>query len=137
VPAIKEKWPHRNSNEIIQQDGASAHILENDIEFCQIATTQGVWNICLLTQPAKSPDLNVLDLSFFRALHSSQWSALGYQRTIEGLMRQVQMAYANFETRMIDKGFLTLQTRLRLRSAKNGQERNSSSWRTTHKGRSN
>ena len=108
VPAIKEKWPDRNRNVIIQQDGASSHILENDFEFCRLAT-QGVWNIRLLTQPAKSPDLNVLDLSFFRALQSSQWSS-GYQRTIEGLIRQVETAYANFEPRKIDKGFLTLQT---------------------------
>jgi hypothetical protein len=108
VPAIKEKWPDRNRNVIIQQDGACSHILENDIEFCRLAT-QGVGNICLLTQPAKSTDLNVLDLSFFRALQSSQWSS-GYQRTIEGLIRHVESAYANFEPRKIDKGFLTLQT---------------------------
>jgi hypothetical protein len=109
VPAIKEKWPDRNRNVIIQKDGASSHILENDFEFCRLVATQGVWNIRLLTQPAKSPDLNVLDLSFFRALQSSQWSP-GYQRTIEGLIRQVETAYANFEPRKIDKGFLTLQT---------------------------
>jgi hypothetical protein len=109
VPAIKEKWPDRNRNVSIQQDEASAHILDIEIEFCQLAT-QGVWNICLLTQSAKSPDLNVLNLNFFRALQSSQWSS-GYQRIIlEGLIRQVQTAYANFKPWKIDLEFLTIQT---------------------------
>ncbi len=108
VPAIKEKWPDRNRDIIIQQDGAAAHIADNDLEFRQGAQ-QGLWNIRLLTQPAKSPDLNVLDLSFFRALQSAQWSQ-GYEVTIDGLIRQVQRAYRDFEPRKIDKGFLTLQT---------------------------
>ncbi len=67
VPAIKEKWPDQESQIIIQQDGASSHIEDNDAAFDAVART-GLWNISLETQPAKSPDLNVLDLSFFRAL---------------------------------------------------------------------
>ena len=36
---------------------------KNDQEF-NLHTKQGVWNICLETQLAKSPDTNVSDLSF-------------------------------------------------------------------------
>ena len=93
---------------MIQQDGASSHILANNVEFNQ-AAKQGVWNICLETQPAKSPDTNVLDFSFFRALQAKQWS-LGPETTIDGLIAQVQRAFAEFDPRMIDCGFLTLQT---------------------------
>ena len=70
VPAaIKEKWPDRNQNILIQQDGASSQIDEDDPE-CVAVRDTGVWNIRLMTQSPKLPDLNVLDLSFFRALQS-------------------------------------------------------------------
>ena len=62
-PAIKQKWPDRNRNIVIQQDGASAHIDENDPQFVA-ATTSGNWITSLMTQSPKLPDLNVLDLFF-------------------------------------------------------------------------
>ncbi len=51
----------------------------------------------------------MLDLSFFRALQAKQWS-LGSETTIDGLIAQVLQAFAEFEPRTIDCGFLTLQT---------------------------
>ena len=65
VTAIKLRWPDRGLNRtvVIQHEGASCHIKDNDVQFDQ-AAKQGVWNICLEKQPAKSPDTNVLDLSF-------------------------------------------------------------------------
>ncbi len=60
------------------------------------------------TQPPKSLDTNVLDLSFFRALQSAQWG-LGSEATIEGLIRQTMQAFLEFEHRKIDYAFLTLQ----------------------------
>ena len=107
VPAIKEKWPDRERRVVIQQDGASSHIDDDDPEFEAVART-GNWNISLETQPAKSPDLNVLDLSFFRALQSHQWRS-GFVNTMEELILQVERAYREFETRKIDFAFLTLQ----------------------------
>ena len=107
VPAIKEKWPDRGRRIVIQQDGASSHIEDNDAAFEAVART-GLWNISLETQPAKSPDLNVLDLSFFRALQSHQWRS-GFANTMEELIVQVQRAYREFEPRKIDFAFLTLQ----------------------------
>jgi hypothetical protein len=107
VPAIKDKWPDRNRNIVIQQDGASSHIEEDDADFVA-AATQGIWNISLETQAAKSPDLNVLDLSFFRALQSHQWRS-GFANTMDELILQVQRAYDAFEPRKLDFAFLTLQ----------------------------
>ena len=60
------------------------------------------------TQPAKSPDFNVLDLSFFRALQSHQWST-PVANNIDGLVAQVLAAFNTFETRKLDFAFLTLQ----------------------------
>ena len=110
IPAIKMKWPDRGMNRtvVIQHDRALAHIEENDQEF-NLHAKQGVWNICLETQSAKSPDTNVLDLSFFRALQAKQWS-LGPQTTIEGLVAKVLWAFGEFDPRKIHCGFLTLQT---------------------------
>jgi hypothetical protein len=107
LPAIRMKWPDRDRRILIQQDGASAHIHDNDAEF-NLHARQGRWEIRLETQPPKSPDTNVLDLSFFRALQSAQWG-LGSETTIEGLIRQTMRAFREFEPRKIDYAFLTLQ----------------------------
>ena len=107
VPAIKEKWPCRNRNIVIQQDSTSSHIDENDAAFVEVAQS-GVWNITLETQPPKLPDLNVLDLLFFRALQSYQWCS-GFANNIEELIEQVQRAFEMFPARLIDFAFLTLQ----------------------------
>jgi hypothetical protein len=66
IPAIQMKWPDRGMNRtvVIQHDGASAHIEENDQEF-NLHAKHGVWNICFETQPTMSPDTKVLDMSFF------------------------------------------------------------------------
>jgi len=110
LPAIKRVWPNRREGirtcVTIQQDGASSHIDDNDEEFTVHARNQ-LWKIHLLIQPAKSPDLNVLDLSFFRSLQSEQWRS-GVENTVDGLIRQVLAAFQRFEPRKIDFGFLSL-----------------------------
>ena len=108
LPAIKAKWPDRNREITIQQDGASSHIEEDDPEFVAVATA-GNWAIKLVTQPAQSPDPNHLDLSFFRSLQSRQWDH-GFALEIDGLVAQVRRAYTEFPPRKIDFGFLTLQS---------------------------
>jgi hypothetical protein len=108
VPAIKAKWPDRNREITIQQDGASSHVEEADEAFVEAATT-GNWTIKLVTQPAQSLDTNHLDLSFFRALQSAQWDH-GFALEIDGLIAQVRRAHAEFPSRKIDFGFLTSQS---------------------------
>ena len=110
IPAIKMKWPDQGMNRtvVIQHDGASAHIEENDQEF-NLHAKQGVWNICLETQPVQSPDMNILDRSFFRALQAKQWS-LGPETTIEGLVAKVLWTFDEFDPRKIDCSYLTWQT---------------------------
>ena len=107
IPAIKQKWPDLNRNIVLQQDGASAHIKADDMEF-GLAARQGLWNINILTQAPKSPDTNICDLSFFRALQSEQWRS-GEEETIDGLIAQVLAAFVRFDARKNDYGFITLQ----------------------------
>ena len=67
----------------------------------------GVWDIKLLTQPARSPDLNHLDLSFFRALDRAN-SKQPFPTNIDELIENVEQSYLQFEPRTIEKGFVTL-----------------------------
>ena len=84
------------------------HIPAYDIEFGLVAR-HGTWNINILTQAPKSPDTNICDLSFFRALQSAQWRS-GIEDNIDGLIAQVLRAFETFDVRRKnDFGFLTLQ----------------------------
>ena len=70
IPAILENWPRQDrlSRKIfIQQDGAKTHIQEDDKFFNDALVETGI-NAELYTQAVNSPDVNLLDLGFFRAI---------------------------------------------------------------------
>ncbi|XP_023756014.1 uncharacterized protein LOC111904485 [Lactuca sativa] len=87
LPDIRAKWPRSHVGPIfIQQDNTNPHIDVNDNEFLEAASQDG-FDIRLNFQPSNSPDLNVLDLGFFRAIQSLQeQEALG---TIDELVHAV------------------------------------------------
>ena len=80
VPAIKDKWPDWNRDIVIQQNGASSHIDKFDPTFCAAATS-GNWNITLMTQSPKLPDLNILDLFFGPCNQNNEATGMQRQRT--------------------------------------------------------
>jgi hypothetical protein len=106
IPAIKQKWPDRDRKIIIQQDRASLYI-DQDEEFVEAATA-GNWDIELLIQSAQSPDTNINDLAFFRALQSTQFD-LGFKTDTNGLIVQVLAAFDRFKQIALNNAFLTLQ----------------------------
>ena len=59
----------------------------NDLVFCEAAKQEG-FDICLICQPPNSPDFNILDLGFFRAIQSIQYKK--QVKTVEGLIPAVQ-----------------------------------------------
>ena len=67
----------------------------------------GLWDIKLVTQPARSPDLNQLDLSFFRALERNNYKKV-FPTTIDELIASVEESYWQFDPRTMEKGFVTL-----------------------------
>ena len=72
ILAILEKWLRRDrmSRTIyIQQDGATNHIHEDDKEFNNALMEQDI-NTKPYMQTLNSPDVNLLDLGFFRAIQS-------------------------------------------------------------------
>jgi hypothetical protein len=109
IPAIKRKWPRgRTRNVIIQQDGASSHVAEDDEAVLQ-ACNSGNWNMKLLTQPARSPDLNINDLSFFAALQAAQW-ARGCSNNMNEHIAMVEAAYNEFDEWKLEKAWVTMGT---------------------------
>ena len=108
IPAIMEKWPtsDRNSRKIsIQQDGAKNHIHEDDKFFNDALEENGV-NAELYTQSANSPDVNLLDLGFFRAIQSFNDAV---PRNEEELIEAVSEAYDKYPKEKINWTWLTLQ----------------------------
>jgi len=89
LPAIRAKWPHKDVNQpiYIQQDNAPSHLEVNDPVFCEAAKQEG-YDIRLICQPPNSPDFNILDLGFFRAIQSIQYKKQA--KTVEGLIPTVQ-----------------------------------------------
>jgi hypothetical protein len=65
IPDVKRKMPWMRGKEMfIQHDGAKAHLpAEHDAAIDQ-ALTANRWKISLVRQPARSPFLNMCDLSF-------------------------------------------------------------------------
>ena len=95
IPAILDKWPRRDrmSRTIyIQQDGAKNHIREDNEEFNNALTEQEI-NAKLYTQTLNSPDVNLLDLGFFRAIQSFNDAS---PKNEEELIQLVQDAYKNY-----------------------------------------
>ena len=108
IPAIVERWPvnDRNSRKIfIQQDGAKNHIREGGKLFNAALEDNGV-NAELYTQSPNSPDVNLLDLRFFRARQSFNDAA---PRNEEGSIKAVVEAYENYPKEKIKWTWLTLQ----------------------------
>ncbi|XP_059315803.1 uncharacterized protein LOC132066517 [Lycium ferocissimum] len=109
LPAIRSKWllAHANAPIFIQQDNVRPHLSVNDLEFNEAAKQDG-FDIRLCFQPPNSPNMNVLDLGFFRAIQSLQ-----YQRaplTIDELIEAVEKSFDEMEVHRLNHVFLTLQS---------------------------
>ncbi|KAL4587885.1 hypothetical protein LXL04_000761 [Taraxacum kok-saghyz] len=108
LPDIRAKWPGSQVGPIfIQQDNAKLHIYVNDSEFLEAESRDG-FDIRLGFQPPNSPDLNVLDLGFFRAIQSLQEQEVF--GTIDELVHAVQTSFETMQSQQLNNVFLTLQT---------------------------
>ncbi|XP_057770858.1 uncharacterized protein LOC130990650 [Salvia miltiorrhiza] len=108
IPAIKEKWPksYQLKHIIIQQDNAKPHFNKDDPDFIVAANSDG-FKIELVCQPANSPDLNVNDLGFFRAIQSLQDDKMA--KTVKDLLQNVLISFQELSTITLNNVFLTLQ----------------------------
>ena len=107
LPTIRAKWPQGLSKHIyIQQDNVKPHIAYNDREFLEEAMKDGFY-IQLVQQPPNSPDMNVLDLGFFRSIQALQYQKVAYNVT--QLLRAVNNAFDNLSPQCLRFVFITLQ----------------------------
>eukprot|EP00531_Pseudo-nitzschia_arenysensis_P008281 CAMPEP_0116122372 /NCGR_PEP_ID=MMETSP0329-20121206/4179_1 /TAXON_ID=697910 /ORGANISM="Pseudo-nitzschia arenysensis, Strain B593" /LENGTH=241 /DNA_ID=CAMNT_0003616215 /DNA_START=134 /DNA_END=855 /DNA_ORIENTATION=- len=108
IPAIKERFPRKSKNKpiYIQMDNAAPHSNKTD-DLVNAACKSDGWDIRLKRQPAKSPDLNILDLGFFTAIQSVQQKKM--MTDIDELIEAVNEAYWEQEKETVDNVFLSLQ----------------------------
>ncbi|KAK9723577.1 hypothetical protein RND81_05G009400 [Saponaria officinalis] len=107
IPVIKAKWPEGASKTIyIQQDNATPHIAGNDTDFLHVAQADG-FDIRVVCQPSNSPDLNVLDLGFFRSIQSLQDEKS--PNNISELLDAVTSAYEEVEPQKLKHVWLSLK----------------------------
>ena len=107
--AIVEKWlwTDRLSRKIwIQQDGAKSHINTDDNEFKEALQDLEI-KVDLYTQAVNSPDVNLLDLGFFRAIQSFNDAA---PKNEEELILSVQDVYTNYPRKRLNQTWLTLHS---------------------------
>jgi hypothetical protein len=111
LPAIENKWPGWCPKRVrIQQDNAPAHpkpgkslLLNEKIAEMQ---TRG-WYIEFVAQPPNSPDCNVEDLCFFRAIQAIQYTKPS--KNIDELIAHVQEAYEELSLHTCKKVWTSLQ----------------------------
>lgn len=114
IPAIVAKWPASDWNVDgkvikIQQDGAPAHK-----KFARHHWEQVVHDLYLeeklelITQPANSPDTNVLDLGFFRSLQAKYY--MSNPKTAFEIIQFVQKAFEEYKPADLNRIWLTYHT---------------------------
>ncbi|XP_042032989.1 uncharacterized protein LOC121779679 [Salvia splendens] len=108
IPSIKAKWPANASKKIfIQQDNAKPHLRAADHQFEALASTDG-FEFHLISQPPNSPDTNVLDLGYFRAIQSLQDDKMA--TSVDDLLRNVFNSFEELSPQTLNRVFITLQS---------------------------
>lgn len=77
------------------------------MEFRAAASTDG-FNIMLVCQPPNSPDTNVNDLGWFRAIQSLQLDTASYN--VDDLIRNVTISFDELSAMTLNNVFLSLQS---------------------------
>jgi hypothetical protein len=90
----------------VQQDNAGPHIAADDPDFLE-AVEQSGWKINLEFQPPNSPDMNLNDLGFFKAIQSM--SQEDVPRNIDELIESVKNSYAQYSPESLNKIWLSHQ----------------------------
>ncbi|XP_057774928.1 uncharacterized protein LOC130993909 [Salvia miltiorrhiza] len=107
IPAIKAKWPQFASRVIfIQQDNAKPHIKDSDLDFRQAASSDG-FDIKIVHQPPNSPNTNINDLGWFRAIQSLQTESVC--TNVDTLVEAVKKSFDELSPTTLNKVFLSLQ----------------------------
>ncbi|KAK9011292.1 hypothetical protein V6N11_044144 [Hibiscus sabdariffa] len=108
LPAIRAKWPSYSDKTIfIQQDNAKPHIGVDGEEFLQPVSVDD-FNFHMFFQPPNSPDLNVLDLGYFRAIQTLQHQES--PTTIDELVNALEKSFDELAPESLNNVFLSFQS---------------------------
>ncbi|XP_021722427.1 uncharacterized protein LOC110689909 [Chenopodium quinoa] len=107
ILGIKAKWPsHLPKDIFIQWDNARPHQIPRDEEFESACQSKG-FNIQFISQPAQSPNLNVLDQGLFNVIQSIQYQS--FPKNLKELIDKVKEAYDLFNPMLNKHCWITLQ----------------------------
>ncbi|KAH9124340.1 hypothetical protein AeMF1_004873 [Aphanomyces euteiches] len=108
LPAIWSKWPTsmKDMPIVLQHDNASPHEIK-DAEFDYFCSLHG-FKISMRFQPPNCPDLNVLDLGFFRSLQTIQFEKDACN--VDEMVNAVNDAFVEVDVTTLENVFLTLQS---------------------------
>lgn len=103
LQSIKLKMPWLRGDLVkIQHDGARPHTgLDNPAEIARLGSTEG-WRFKVVTQPAQSPDLNILNLGLFHSLKSRVAAIKQNAVNIDQLIAKVKLAYQAYDGKTLD-----------------------------------
>ncbi|XP_057535502.1 uncharacterized protein LOC130813678 [Amaranthus tricolor] len=97
----KSGEPETKPIQSITKDNAKPHILDDDEVFREVATFDG-FSFHLVQQPPNSPDMNVLELGFFRSIQSLQHQKSAYNYA--QLVNAVTAAFDNLKPNALKNG---------------------------------
>lgn len=102
IPAIYRAIPHRTTDVILQHDNARPHLLASDPDIIK-ACHKYRRRITIVEQPSNSPDFNILDLGFFRAIQTLQYKTC--PKTKQELINAAIAAYTAFSPQKLNENF--------------------------------
>jgi len=88
---------------VIQHDGARPHTGKGNEEMLKKAGVQDGWKIRFVSQPAQSPDTNIMDLGFFNSLKKKVAKDHALSENTAQVVEPVMVAYENYDRRTIDR----------------------------------
>ncbi|CAM9725014.1 unnamed protein product, partial [Choristocarpus tenellus] len=107
LPAIKTKMPWLQGKQVvIQQDGATPHMGKGNSEILSGAGKTEGWSIRLVTQPSNSPDLNIVDMCFFRSLKCRvmrEWFG-----SVEEMVKVIKKQYEEYDETILERAWQLL-----------------------------
>ena len=104
--AIKARMPWMHAGTVVMQhDGAKPHTSIINVQEFAVAGALDGWDIRVRTQPAQSPDMNVLDLCFFASLQRRCEQIKRHSHTVGQLVEKVEEAWAAYDWQTLDRAW--------------------------------
>ena len=113
ILSITAEWPPGDRASFcihIQQDGAKAHMYNDDAYFLAELKAKGL-NVKLMTQPANSPDTNLFDLGVFHVVQSANDEVVGEEGE---MIQHIQQIFAHYLRQQMNQTWLTFMSCLNM-----------------------